>query len=149
VLNVVPPQRAGNIAAQSGLKLVNNRWVDIDWLTMESTSTPGIHVLGDAIFPAPTMPKSGHMANQHAKVAAAAIVNLMSGQPPSDAPVVMNTCYSFVDNVNVVHVASVHAYDAATKPQPVKGAGGLSTGAVRSRKASTRWPGRRTSGPTC
>lgn len=129
VLNVVPPHRAGNIAAQSGLKLVNNRWVDVNWLSMESTSTPGIHVIGDAIFPAPAMPKSGHMANQHAKLAAAAIVNLMSGQPPSDAPLVMNTCYSFVDNVNVVHVASVHAYDAATKlVQPVKGAGGLSTG---------------------
>ena len=129
VLNVVPPQRAGDIAAKSGLKLINNRWVDINWLTMESTSTPNIHVLGDAIFPAPTMPKSGHMANQHAKVAAAAIVNLMAGQPPSDAPLVMNTCYSFVDASNVVHVASVHAFDAATKqPQPVKGAGGLSAG---------------------
>ncbi|MDP2869675.1 NAD(P)/FAD-dependent oxidoreductase [Methyloversatilis sp.] len=127
VLNVVPPQRAGDIAANSGLKLINNRWVDINWLTMESTSTPNIHVLGDAIFPAPTMPKSGHMANQHAKVAAAAIINLMSGQPPSDAPLVMNTCYSFVDATNVVHVASVHPYDAATRqPQPVKGAGGLS-----------------------
>ncbi|PZU52589.1 MAG: flavocytochrome C [Thauera sp.] len=129
VLNVVPPQRAGDIAAKSGLKLINNRWVDINWLTMESTSTPNIHVLGDAIFPAPTMPKSGHMANQHAKVAAAAIVNLMAGQPPSDAPLVMNTCYSFVDATNVVHVASVHAYDPATKQvQPVKGAGGLSAG---------------------
>lgn len=129
VLNVVPPQRAGDIAAKSGLKLINNRWVDINWLTMESTSTPNIHVLGDAIFPAPTMPKSGHMANQHAKLAAAAIVNLMAGQPPSDAPLVMNTCYSFVDATNVVHVASVHAYDPATKQvQPVKGAGGLSAG---------------------
>lgn len=129
VLNVVPPQRAGDIAAKSGLKLINNRWVDINWLTMESTSTPNIHVLGDAIFPAPTMPKSGHMANQHAKLAAAAIVNLMAGQPPSDSPLVMNTCYSFVDASNVVHVASVHAYDPATKQvQPVKGAGGLSAG---------------------
>ena len=129
VLNVVPPQRAGDIAAKSGLKLINNRWVDINWLTMESTSTPNIHVLGDAIFPAPTMPKSGHMANQHAKLAAAAIVNLMAGQPPSDSPLVMNTCYSFVDATNVVHVASVHAYDPATKQvQPVKGAGGLSAG---------------------
>ena len=129
VLNVVPPQRAGDIAAKSGLKLINNRWVDINWLTMESTSTPNIHVLGDAIFPAPTMPKSGHMANQHAKLASAAIVNLMAGQPPSDSPLVMNTCYSFVDATNVVHVASVHAYDPATKQvQPVKGAGGLSAG---------------------
>ncbi len=127
VLNVIPPQRAGNISAQSGLKLINNRWVDINWLTMESTSTPGVHVLGDAVFPAPTMPKSGHMANQHGKLAAAAILNLLAGQEPNPEPLLMNTCYSFVDAKNVIHVASVHHYDAATKTvQPVKGAGGVS-----------------------
>jgi sulfite dehydrogenase len=127
VLNVIPPHRAGDIAAKSGIKLINNRWVDINWLSMESTSTPGVHVLGDAIFPAPTMPKSGHMANQHGKLAAAAILNLLSGQEPNPTPGVMNTCYSFVDAKNVIHVASVHQYDAATKlVQPVKGAGGVS-----------------------
>lgn len=127
VLNVIPPHRAGNIAAASGIKLINNRWVDVNWLSMESTSTPGIHVLGDAVFPAPTMPKSGHMANQHGKLAAAAILNLLAGQEPNPAPVVMNTCYSFVDAKNVIHVSSVHQYDAATKlVQPVKGAGGVS-----------------------
>ncbi|GAB2181475.1 NAD(P)/FAD-dependent oxidoreductase [Denitratisoma sp. agr-D3] len=127
VLNVIPPHRAGAIATQTGLKLVNNRWVDINWLTMESVSHPGIHVLGDAVFPAPTMPKSGHMANQHAKLAAAAIINLLAGEAPNPAPLVMNTCYSFVDPKNVIHVSSVHTYDAATKTmQPVKGAGGVS-----------------------
>ena len=127
VLNIVPPHRAGDIAHKSGIKLVNNRWVDIDWLSMESTSTPGIHVLGDAVFPAPTMPKSGHMANQHGKLAAAAILNMLSGIAPNPEPVVMNTCYSFVDAKNVIHVASIHQYDAATKTvQPVKGAGGVS-----------------------
>ena len=127
VLNVIPPHRAGDIAHKSGIKLVNNRWVDINWQSMESTSTPGIHVLGDAIFPAPTMPKSGHMANQHGKLAAAAILNLLAGQAPNPEPVVMNTCYSFVDGKNAIHVASVHQYDAATKTvQPVKGAGGVS-----------------------
>ncbi len=127
VLNVIPPHRAGDIAHKSGIKLVNNRWVDINWLSMESTSTPGIHVLGDAIFPAATMPKSGHMANQHGKLAAAAILNMLSGQEPNPEPVVMNTCYSFVDSKNVIHVSSVHQYDAATKTvQPVKGAGGVS-----------------------
>ena len=127
VLNIIPPHRAGDIAAKSGIKLINNRWVDINWLSMESTSTPGIHVLGDAIFPAPTMPKSGHMANQHGKLAAAAILNQLSGMEPSPTPVVMNTCYSFVDAKNVIHVSSVHQYDAATKTvQPVKGAGGVS-----------------------
>lgn len=127
VLNVIPPHRAGDIAAKAGLKMINNRWVDINWLSMESTNTPGVHVLGDAIFPAPTMPKSGHMANQHGKLAAAAILNMLSGQEPNPAPVVMNTCYSFVDAKNVIHVSSIHQYDAATKVvQPVKGAGGVS-----------------------
>jgi sulfite dehydrogenase len=127
VLNIIPPHRAGDIAHKSGIKLINNRWVDINWLSMESTSTPGIHVLGDAIFPAPTMPKSGHMANQHGKLAAAAILNQLSGMEPSPTPVVMNTCYSFVDAKSAIHVSSVHQYDAATKTvQPVKGAGGVS-----------------------
>ena len=130
VLNVVPPQRAGDVAAKSGLKLINNRWVDIDWLSFESVSTPGVHVIGDAIFPAPTMPKSGHMANQHAKVTAAAILNLLAGEAPSPTPLVMNTCYSFVDSKNVIHVASVHQYDAAKKTvMPVAGAGGVSAAA--------------------
>ncbi|TYC60021.1 twin-arginine translocation signal domain-containing protein [Zoogloea oleivorans] len=130
VLNVVPPQRAGDIAAKSGLKLINKRWVDIDWLSFESVNTPGVHVIGDAIFPAPTMPKSGHMANQHAKVTAAAILNLLAGEAPNPNPVVMNTCYSFVDVKNVIHVASVHQYDAAKKTVlPVSGAGGVSAAA--------------------
>ena len=127
VLNIIPPHRAGDIAAKSGLKLINNRWVDINWLSMEVNGTPGVHVIGDAIFPAPTMPKSGHMANQHGKLAAAAILNQLSGIEPSPTPVVMNTCYSFVDAKQAIHVASVHQYDAATKTvQPVKGAGGVS-----------------------
>ena len=94
---------------------------------MESTSHPGIHVLGDAVFPAPTMPKSGHMANQHAKLAAAAIINLLKGEAPNPSPLVMNTCYSFVAPQQAIHVASVHRYDEASHTlQPIKGAGGLS-----------------------
>ena len=127
VLNVIPPHRAGDIATKSGIKLVNNRWVEVNWLSMESTDTPGVHVLGDAVFPAPTMPKSGHMANQHGKLAAAAILNMLAGIEPNPTPVVMNTCYSFVDAKNVIHVASIHQYDSATKlVQPVKGSGGVS-----------------------
>jgi len=130
VLNIIPPMRAGDIATRSGLPLVNDRWVDIDWLTYEAKGVPGVHVIGDALFPAPTMPKSGHMANQHGKVVAAAIINLLAGEPPNPNPVVMNTCYSFVDAKNVIHVASVHQYDAEKKqPMPVAGAGGVSVAA--------------------
>lgn len=130
VLNVIPPQRAGDIARSAGLVNMNNRWVGVNWLTMESTAVPGIHVLGDATFPAPAMPKSGHMANQHAKVAAAAIIQLLKGEAVNTTPVVMNTCYSFVTARDVVHVASVHQYDAADKTfKTVPGSGGVSAAA--------------------
>ena len=130
VLNVIPPQRAGDIARTAGLVNINNRWVGVNWQTMESTVAPGVHVLGDATFPAPLMPKSGHMANQHAKVAAAAIVQLLKGQAVSATPVVMNTCYSFVTARDVIHVASVHQYDAADKTfKTVPGSGGVSAAA--------------------
>ena len=130
VLNVIPPQRAGDIARSAGLITVNNRWVGVNWMTMESTAAPGVHVLGDATFSAPAMPKSGHMANQHAKVAAAAIIQLLKGEAVNTTPVVMNTCYSFVTARDVVHVASVHQYDAAEKTfKTVPGSGGVSAGA--------------------
>lgn len=130
VLNVIPPQRGGDIARSAGLLNMNNRWVGVNWLTMESTAVPGIHVLGDATFSAPAMPKSGHMANQHAKVAAAAIINLLKGEAVNATPVVMNTCYSFVTARDVVHVASVHQYDAVDKTfKTVPGSGGVSAAA--------------------
>lgn len=130
VLSVIPPMRAGRLVDHLGVDLVNGRWVDVDWLTLEAKGAPNIHVLGDATLSAPTMPKSGHMANQHAKVAAAAILNMLAGEPPSATPVVMNTCYSFVDSQSAVHVASVHQFNAEQHTfLPVEGAGGVSIAA--------------------
>ena len=130
VLNVVPPQRAADIVRSAGLVNVNNRWVGVHWLTMEATAAPGIHVLGDATFAAPLMPKSGHLANQHAKVAVAAIIQLLKGEPVNATPVVANTCYSYVTALEAVHISTVHQYDAAeTTFKVVPGSGGLSAAA--------------------
>ena len=130
VLNVIPPQRGGDLARTAGLLNMNARWAGVNWLTMESTAVPGVHVLGDTTMSAPAMPKSGHMANQHGKVAAAAIIQLLQGQPVNPTPVVMNTCYSFVTARDVVHVASVHQYDATDKTfKTVPGSGGVSAAA--------------------
>jgi len=129
VLNVIPPQRAGDIAHNAGLTTANRRWCEVDWLTMESTAAKNIS-LGDALQIAPQMPKSGHMANQHGKVAAAAIVALLSGRAPNALPIYNNTCYSFVSDTDVVHVASVHRYDAEKKTMlTVPGSGGVSAAA--------------------
>jgi sulfide dehydrogenase [flavocytochrome c] flavoprotein chain len=128
VLNVLPPMRAGVIAQQAGLSnLANKRWCGVDFLTFESGVAKDVHVLGDAIQVAPAMPKSGHMANAHGKVAAAAIVAQLSGWPVNAAPMLTNTCYSYVDNARVIHVASVHEYVAAEHTyKAVAGSGGLS-----------------------
>jgi NADPH-dependent 2,4-dienoyl-CoA reductase/sulfur reductase-like enzyme len=128
VLNVLPPMRAGAIAVQAGLTPGTARWCPVDYQTFGSSVARHVHVLGDAIQAAPAMPKSGHMANNHAKVAAAAIVAELAGWPVDPAPMLTNTCYSFTDARNVVHVASVHEYVAAEKTyRPVAGAGGLSS----------------------
>ena len=129
VLNVLPPMRAGDIARSAGLMTGNTRWCGVDWLTMESLAHKGIHVLGDATLSAPAMPKSGHMANNHGKLAAAAIIELMNGRAPNPQPVIANTCYSFVSDKEVIHVASVHRYDSAQKTLTVvPGASGVSSG---------------------
>lgn len=127
VLNVVPPQQAGRIAQTAGLITGNNRWCGVNFQSFESTVAPGIHVLGDATLSAPGMPKSGFMANNHAKVAADAVIALIHGREVNPDPILANTCYSFVSDTDVVHVASVHKYDKAQKTLvAVPGAGGLS-----------------------
>jgi sulfide dehydrogenase [flavocytochrome c] flavoprotein subunit len=130
VLNVLPSMRAGAIAVQTGLNnMANNRWCGVNYQSFESTAAKDVFVLGDSIQIAPAMPKSGHMANSHGKVAAAAIVAQLSGWDINPAPMLTNTCYSFVDNKNVIHVASVHEYVAAEKTfKTVAGSGGVSPG---------------------
>src|SRR5882762_341599 len=83
-----------------------------------------------ATMAAPQMPKSGHMANQHAKVCAAAVVALLHGEAVNSQPLVTNTCYSFVSDKEVIHVASVHAYVPEKKTMEiVPGGSGVSAAA--------------------
>ena len=128
VLNVLPAMRAGSIAMQTGLATVNNRWCGINYQTFESLAAKDIHVLGDATLAAPAMPKSGHMANSHGKVAAAAVVAQLSDLAINPRPLLTNTCYSYVSDKLVIHVASVHQFNAEEKTfKTVPGSGGLST----------------------
>jgi sulfide dehydrogenase [flavocytochrome c] flavoprotein chain len=128
ILNVVPPHRAGDIAVRAGLITHNNRWCDVDWRSCESKAVKGVHVLGDSTLSASGMPKSGHMANSQAKLCAAAVIALLNGRQPDPNPVLNNTCYSFVSDKEVIHVASVHQWDAGQNTLiAVKGAGGVSS----------------------
>ena len=126
LFNIIPPQQAGRIAQP--LITVNNQWVGVEFQTWESTKVPGVHVIGDAIAAAPGMPKSGFQANNHGKVVADAVVARLTGQAVNESPIIANTCYSFVSEKEVVHVASVHKWNAEQKTLvPVQGAGGLSS----------------------
>ena len=128
VLNVLPLMRAGDLIVKAGLADANGRWSTVNYLNFESMTAKDVHIIGDSIQVAPLMPKSGHMANQHAKVTAAAIVAELAGLAINPQPVLTNTCYSFVNETEVVHVASVHQYVAAEKTfKTVAGSGGLST----------------------
>ena len=126
VLNVLPPMKAGAIAAP--YITANRRWCEVDWLTYESKAVKGVHVLGDSLQIAPAMPKSGSMANGHARVCAAAVVALVNGEAPNASPTLLNTCYSMVSETAAIHVASVHKYDERDRTmKAVPGSGGVSS----------------------
>ena len=125
VLNIIPPQRAGKPAQMAALNNIDKRWCEVDFLTYESKLAPNVHVIGDSVSAA--LPKSAHMATSQARVCASAIVELMQGRMPDPAPVFANTCYSYVNDKQAIHVANVYRYDDAKKIMVATDGGGVST----------------------
>lgn len=105
VINVIPPQAAGQIAIDAGLA-DDSGWCPVDKKTFESTLHKGIHVIGDAAI-ATEMPKSAYSANSQGKVAAAAVIAMLKGEEPG-IPSYVNTCYSIVGKDYGISVAAVY-----------------------------------------
>ena len=122
VVNVIPPQSAGQIALKAGLA-DDKGWCPVDPKTFESKMHPGIHVIGDSSI-AGTLPKSGFAANSEAKIAAAAIVAMLKGETVADASYV-NTCYSLIAPNYGISVAGVYRITEKGIAD-VPGAGGVS-----------------------
>ena len=93
VANVIPPQRAGKVAALAGV-VDRSGWCPIDPVTFESLTKKNIHIVGDAAFGG-SMPKSAFSGVIEGKLAAAAIVRLLKGEAPAAAHLASN-CYSVV-----------------------------------------------------
>ena len=110
VVNYIPDQRAPKFIREIAAKTESN-WCEIDFRSYQSIYDDNIYILGDSILPSPKMPKSGHMANSQAKVCASAIVRNLSGKDSNQNPIVNNTCYSFVSDDEVIHVAAVYRYN--------------------------------------
>jgi len=105
VANIIPPQRAADIAQRAGVTNASG-WCPINAQTFESELVANIHVIGDATI-ANAMPKSAFAANVHAKVCAAQVTQLMAGEPPLSAKLI-NTCYSLVAPDYGISVAGVY-----------------------------------------
>lgn len=122
VANVIPPQRAGKVAIDSGLA-DSSGWCPVDALSFESTIAADVHIIGDAAI-LNQMPKSAFAANAQAKLCAIQIIRLMAGDAPAESKL-LNTCYSLVHPEYGISVADV--YDAkGERWRAVPGAGGVS-----------------------
>jgi len=106
VINVIPPQKAGQIAHAAGLVGPDKKWCPINPTTFESTLLKDIHVIGDSSI-AGAMPKSGYSANSEAKVCATNIVAVMNSREITEMSAV-NTCYSFLSAKEAVSVTGVY-----------------------------------------
>ncbi len=105
VANIIPPQKAGKIAQDSGL-VDSSGWCPVMQATFESRIVENVHVIGDACIASP-MPKSGYAASSQAKVVAAAVAAKLEGREPP-RPSYVNTCYSFGRPDHAFSVAAVY-----------------------------------------
>lgn len=124
VLNLIPPQTAGQLALDTGLANSEGRWCDVDFVTYESRNAPNVHLLGDSVDSG--LPKSAHIANSQAKVCASGIIARLADRQPDPLPVFANTCYSYVDDNEAMHVANVYRFDPVKKDMVSAEGGGLS-----------------------
>jgi NADPH-dependent 2,4-dienoyl-CoA reductase/sulfur reductase-like enzyme len=93
VVNVIPPQKAGNIADIAGA-VDKTGWCPIDPVTFASKLVPNIHVIGDACIGG-AIPKSASAAGAEGKACAGIVAALIAGQIPP-ALRLEGTCYNTV-----------------------------------------------------
>ena len=101
--NIIPPQKAGVIAAAAGAT-DDTGWCPIDPHTMASTVVDDVYVVGDACIPG-DMPKSGFSANSQAKVCAMAVRHALTGADLFPARF-RNTCWSTVAEEDTMKVGA-------------------------------------------
>lgn len=106
VINLIPAQKAGDIAQSSGLA-GKDGWCAVDPETFESKVHKNIHVIGDACI-AGDMPKTGHSASSQGKICAAAVVSALRGEKmPSDFTYT-ESIYSLLDPTYAISSAGVY-----------------------------------------
>lgn len=111
VLNPIPPQRAPQLLVAAGLVIPanNEKFAPVNVLNYESKHVSDVHVIGDSSHT--TQPKAGHIANQEAKTCADAIVRMLQGQQPDQAPVTNSACFTPITSTTATWLSAVYQYD--------------------------------------
>ncbi len=120
VINVIPPQMAGQIAIDSGLA-DESGWCPVDYRDLQSTIASNVHIIGDAMVSS-ALPKSGYIAASTAKVAAVAVVDHVNGREPG-TPSYFNTCYSLLTPEHSISVSGVYKVETTDGQQAIVGVG--------------------------
>lgn len=105
VINVIPQQRAGEIAIKAGC--AEGDWCPVKPESFASAKVENVYVLGDASIAA-TMPKSAFSANSQAKVVAADILAQLAKKEQFPARF-RNTCWSLVAPEDCIKVGGNYA----------------------------------------
>ncbi len=106
LVNVIPKQRAGEIATAAGLTDASG-FCPIDPASMRSKVDASVYVVGDACI-AGDMPKSAFSANSQAKIAAMQIRGELTGSKVFPARY-SNTCWSLIEAEDGVKVGGQYA----------------------------------------
>lgn len=126
VLNPIPPQRASQLFINSGLMLVDEKFVPVDSASFESMAVDNIYIIGDACNPG-SIPKAGHIANQEAKTCASAILqNLLGyGETSGLSPVLNSACFTPVTSTLATWLSAVYQYDLVTHAYLIQDGGAI------------------------
>jgi len=120
VVNLIPPQRAGEIARVAGLT-DKSGWCPVDQKNFTSRLQKDIHVIGDACIADP-MQKTGHSANTQGKICAAAIVTELNGGTMPDV-IYSTSIYSLLSPKYALSSAAIYRLENGKLKQA---SGGLS-----------------------
>lgn len=121
VLNVIPPHRAAEVVAASGLTN-DDGWAPVLPLTYESRLADNVHIVGDS--QATGQPKSGHMANAQAKICVDAVLRSLELLPNAvadwleraDNTTTNSACYSPITRKKASWLTAVYRYTYDTDP---------------------------------
>jgi len=109
VMNIIPPHRAADIVFKvPGLIPSGETFAPVNVISFESLYLDKVHVIGDASNT--SLPKAGHVANQEAKICAAAIIASLNNQTIEPMPTANSACFSPINNTQASWLTAIYQY---------------------------------------